>query len=71
MVVENPSRLYEISEMSDPLYQFQEVPVSHWEDGFPMNQCADLPRLTVVMSTKGYRDMPATARLPVICTFGL
>lgn len=53
-----------------PNQSVAEVPVSHWEDGFPMNQCADLPRLTVVMSTKGYRDMPATARLPVICTFG-
>ncbi|KAK5966530.1 hypothetical protein GCK32_022455, partial [Trichostrongylus colubriformis] len=35
-----------------------------------MNMCADTPRITAVMSSGGYRDLPAIARLPVICTFG-
>ncbi|KAK5982217.1 hypothetical protein GCK32_009146 [Trichostrongylus colubriformis] len=47
-----------------------QVKPDHWAPSYPMNTCADTPRITAVMSADGYRDMPAIARLPVICTFG-
>ncbi|PIO61720.1 hypothetical protein TELCIR_16747, partial [Teladorsagia circumcincta] len=46
------------------------VKKEHWAPLYPMNTCADTPRITAVMAIEGYRDMPAIARLPVICTFG-
>ncbi|KAK5979374.1 VWFA domain-containing protein [Trichostrongylus colubriformis] len=49
---------------------FAQIEEDHWETSYPMNMCADTPRITAVMSEKGYRDMPAIARLPIICTFG-
>ncbi|KAK6052669.1 hypothetical protein COOONC_09826, partial [Cooperia oncophora] len=49
---------------------FQAVPKSHWAYSYPSNMCADTPRITAVMAVDGYRDFPAIARLPVICTFG-
>ncbi|KAK5975080.1 hypothetical protein GCK32_016614, partial [Trichostrongylus colubriformis] len=48
---------------------FAQIEEDHWETSYPLNMCADTPRITAVMSEKGYRDMPAIARLPIICTF--
>lgn len=47
-----------------------EIPDDQWSSGYPMNMCADTPRITAVMTPYGYRDMTAIARLPLICTFG-
>ncbi|KAK5982509.1 hypothetical protein GCK32_012717, partial [Trichostrongylus colubriformis] len=47
-----------------------EVPYEFWTKGYPKNMCADKPRTTVVLGKEGYLDVPAIARLPVICAFG-
>ncbi|EYC00315.1 hypothetical protein Y032_0116g555 [Ancylostoma ceylanicum] len=43
---------------------------SYWEKDMPDNMCADLPRTTAGMLVKGYYDIPAIARRPVLCTYG-
>ncbi|KAK5986329.1 hypothetical protein GCK32_010759 [Trichostrongylus colubriformis] len=47
-----------------------EVPYEFWTKGYPKNMCADKARTTVVLGKDGYLDVPAIARLPVICAFG-
>ncbi|WKY11553.1 hypothetical protein Q1695_003265 [Nippostrongylus brasiliensis] len=46
------------------------IPPEHWYSAYPMNMCADTPRVTAVMTPGGYQDYPAIARFPVLCTFG-
>ncbi|KAL6744265.1 hypothetical protein Aduo_017216 [Ancylostoma duodenale] len=47
------------------------VSQSYWEKGMPDNMCADLPRTTAGMLVGGYYDIPAIARRPVLCTYGI
>ncbi|WKY04185.1 hypothetical protein Q1695_005286 [Nippostrongylus brasiliensis] len=46
------------------------IPPEHWDSAYPMNMCADTPRVTAVMTPGGYQDYPAISRFPVLCTFG-
>ncbi|WKX90740.1 hypothetical protein Q1695_009523 [Nippostrongylus brasiliensis] len=48
----------------------QHVPPKFWKKNYPKNECADMPRSTVVLTKDGYVDVPRFARLPVICISG-
>ncbi|CAJ0598514.1 unnamed protein product [Cylicocyclus nassatus] len=41
----------------------------HWENQYPSLLCSDMPRTTIAMR-RAYVDMPAFARLALICSYG-
>ncbi|KAK6744416.1 hypothetical protein RB195_011236 [Necator americanus] len=42
---------------------------AYWEEKYPSNLCADLPRTTAGL-LQSYVDIPAIARRPILCTYG-
>ncbi|EYC31704.1 hypothetical protein Y032_0003g1192 [Ancylostoma ceylanicum] len=42
-----------------------------WSPNHPDSTCADLPRITALMSATGYIDVPAISRRPFICVTGV
>ncbi|EYC22151.1 hypothetical protein Y032_0017g3180 [Ancylostoma ceylanicum] len=43
---------------------------NHWQDTMPDRTCADTPRTALGFCQKGVVDIPAIARLFVVCTYG-
>uniref|UniRef100_A0A7I4Y0P7 US6 n=1 Tax=Haemonchus contortus TaxID=6289 RepID=A0A7I4Y0P7_HAECO len=66
----NPQAYAELFSHVDKGGKTLKFPYDLWADGYPKNMCADKPRTTVAVWKNGYVDVPAMARLPVICAYG-
>ncbi|KAK6733777.1 hypothetical protein RB195_017501 [Necator americanus] len=48
----------------------KKVPNEYWRPEFPTRTCADTPRIALGFSQEGLVDVPAIARMLLVCTFG-